>query len=205
MRIFIVLIYGLLPTLCIASEANLREFLASVKSLQANFEQRVVDDAGMTLDFANGVVSLSRPGKFRWDYADQDGIPGQRLVADGNSIFLFDPDLEQVTKRSMRDAINQVPSLLLVEEGGVLDEFFSITDIGLTDGLSWVAMKPKSEDASYQHLMLGFNGSDLLEIQMLDGLGNETRLQLSEARTNVALNAKLFTFDIPTGVDLLEE
>ena len=198
----------LMSSLAYGSEAQLRTFLSEVMTLQAEFEQHVVDDTGMTLDFAEGKVSLSRPGKFRWDYAGEDldeSIRGQQLVADGESIFLYDPDLEQVTKRSMQDAVNQVPSLLLVEDDELLDEFFVISDIGLTDGLSWVAMKPASPDAAYQQLMLGFDGSRLAEIQMLDGLGYETRLTLSNNRANSDLPSELFEFEPPAGVDVLEE
>jgi len=204
-RILIAKLLLLMPWLSWGSEAALRDFLLNVESLQANFSQRVVDDTGMTLDYSRGVVSLKRPGKFRWDYAAEEGIPGQQLVADGESIFLFDPDLEQVTKRTLQDAINQVPSLVLVEDGSRLDETFSISEIGLTDGLSWVGLKPKSEDASYQQLMLGFNNNSLREIQMLDGLGNETKLNLTESRVNQALDSALFDFVVPEGVDLLSE
>lgn len=189
----------------LASEALLLDFLNNVDTLEAQFEQRVVDDSGMTLDIAQGKLSLSRPGKFRWDYRDEDGAQGQQLVADGKSIFMFDPDLEQVTQRSMKDAINQVPSLLLVQDGSTLDAFFMISDIGLTDGLSWVALKPKSEDAAYQQLMLGFGKADLSVIQLLDGLGNETRLNLSRVKSNTKINRSVFDFTVPEGVDFLRE
>lgn len=191
------------------SEKLLRQFLADVSTLSATFDQRVVDEAGFVLDYARGELFLSRPGRFRWNYDSesdgQDQIPGQQLVADGKSIFLYDPDLEQVTQRSMQEAINQVPSLLLVQDSATLDEFFLISDIGVTDGLSFVALKPKSEDAAYQQLMLGFNGQALSAIQLLDGLGNETQLTLSNVRSNVSLSKTLFNFDVPQGVDLLEE
>ncbi len=189
----------------LASEALLRDFLANGDTLRAKFEQRVVDETGMTLDSASGTVYLSRPGKFRWNYNGEDSEQGQQLVADGKSIFLYDPDLEQVTQRSMVDAINQVPSLLLVQDGAALDTFFAISDIGLTDGLSWVALKPKSEDAAYQQLILGFDSDALTVIQLIDGLGNETRLKLSQVVTNQSIAADRFKFDLPPGVDLLSE
>lgn len=190
-----------------ASEALLRTFLAEVKTLSADFTQKVVDESGMTLDFASGQVYLQRPGRFRWDYAGEDGsqVRGQQLVADGESIFLFDPDLEQVTQRSLRDAINQVPSLLLVQDGKTLNKFFLVSDIGLTDGLSWVALKPKAEDASFQQLLIGFAGGKLDTIHLLDGLGNETRLNLSNVENNNNLKAGLFNFVVPDGADLLQE
>lgn len=201
----LVLVYGVLISPLHASEAKLREFLENVQTLQATFKQQTVDETGRTLDYASGKVYLQRPGKFRWDYQAEQGIPGQQLVADGESIFLYDPDLEQVTQRSLQDAINQVPSLLLVERSSTLDNFFVIQDIGDTDGQSWVALRPKSADAAYQQLLLGFGSNNLQSIELLDGLGNSTQLELYGVKTNAPIDAAYFLFKVPDGVDLLSE
>lgn len=201
--LFMLLVVGFSPVVT-ASEAQLREFFANIDTLQATFEQKIVDETGQTLEFSRGQVYLSRPGKFRWDYNnDLGGGTGQQIVADGTSIFMFDPDLDQVTQRELGDALGQVPSLLLVQQGGDLEKFFAITDIGNTDGLSWVALDPKDEDAAYQQLMLGFQGAELNTILLLDGLGNETRLVLSEVKSNLDLAPSLFEFSVPDGADLL--
>ena len=163
---------------------------------------------------SQGQLYLSRPGKFRWDYlatdqaTDQTNDPdmplGAQIIADGESIVIYDPDLEQATKRSMQDALDQVPSLLLVQSAtSNLQEHFVVSDIGLTDGLSWVSMKPLGEDAGYQHLMIGFLSGQLNMIVLLDGLGNETRLSLSSVMQNIKLPAHTFDFKVPDGVDLL--
>lgn len=191
----------------LASEALLEQFFANVKTMEADFDQRVVDETGMTLEFSTGRFYLSRPGKFRWDYnsTDPDLEAGQTLVADGRSIYMYDPDLEQVTQRSMDAALSQVPSLILVQEGGALEEHFEITDIGLTDGLSWVALKPGDEDAGYQQLMMAFDGTQLNTIVLLDGLGNETRLRLTGVVANSKLAESTFKFEVPEGADLLTQ
>jgi len=190
-----------------ASQLLLERFFSEVQTLEAAFQQKVVDEVGTTLELSSGRFYLSRPGKFRWDYRSTDiDIPqGQQIIADGKSIYMFDPDLEQVTQRSMQDALAQVPSLLLVQSDAELESHFSISDIGLTDGLSWVALKPLDEDASYQQLLLGFSGNQLDSIRLLDGLGNETHLQLSDVVSNIKLSAKVFDFQIPEGADLLRE
>lgn len=190
-----------------ASEAKLKTFFSQVNTLQASFTQKVIDETGMTLETSSGVFSLSRPGKFRWDYKSTDpDIPqGQQIIADGQSIFMFDPDLEQVTQRSLQDALGQVPSLLLVQTGTNIEQHFVITDFGVTDGLSWVALKPKDENAGYQQLMIGFKNSQLSAITLLDGLGNETRLSLFQVKSNISLSKGLFKFTPPEGVDVLRE
>lgn len=210
------LFFGLIVTTpAIASEAMLKQFFKQVSSMQANFQQTVMDESGMTLEQSKGVFYLSRPGKFRWNYKNPDpelvaeGVQGSQIIADGSSIYLYDPDLEQVTQRSMQDALAQVPSLLLVQSGGDINQHFQITDFGVTDGLSWVALKPAAEDASYRQLMIGFANAgfegfgELRNIVLLDGLGNETRLVLSQVQTNLKLPSDIFNFDPPEGVDVL--
>lgn len=199
----------LINTTAIASEAMLRDFFSDVTTLQASFKQQVVDETGFTLDRSSGVVYLKRPGQFRWDYfseeIDAEESLTQQILADGQFIYLYDPELEQATRRNLQDALAQVPSLLLVQTGANVDEHFEILDFGVTDGLSWVALTPKDVDAAYQQLMIGFDQGDLVAIELLDGLGNETRLVLENVKTNSTLETQTFTFAPPQGVDLLTE
>lgn len=205
--VVIVAVSASMNSAAMASEKLLRDFFSEVQSLQANFSQLVEDDSGSVLDRASGKFYLSRPGKFRWDYENQDFADelGQQIVADGKSLFFYDPDLEQVSKRSLNDALAQVPSLLLVQNGGDVDKHFTITEFGLTDGLSWVSLAPKDEDAAYQKLMVGFNAKTIASLMLYDGLGNSTVLQLSEVVTNPELAASVFEFAIPEGADVLSE
>ena len=116
-----------------ASEKALRSFLQEVNTLNAEFTQRVMDERGSVLEASSGVFYLSRPGKFRWDYKnpDFDDEQGQQIVADGESLYFYDPDLEQVSKRSLENAIAQVPSLLLVMSNSLLDQHFNVQDLSL--------------------------------------------------------------------------
>jgi len=209
------------------SEAALRSFFSDVTSLSADFVQRVEDESGSTLERSSGKFYLQRPGKFRWDYrvpslyapdalsidvvkldADQSEPytePGQQIVADGKDLYFYDPDLEQVSKRSLADALGQVPSLLIAQSGADIDQHFSINDFGLTDGLSWVSLKPKSEDAGYQQLMIAFDDATIRSLLLYDGLGNTTRLELNKVNVGAEIEPEKFKFVVPDGVDLLGE
>lgn len=188
----------------LASEKMLRDFFSNVDTLQASFSQRVTDESGMTLESSTGVFYLSRPGKFRWDYDsfDPDVPEGQQIISDGSLITFYEPDLATASQRSFTDAVEQVPTMVLVQSGGDLEKHFTIRDFGLTDGLSWVALRPKDDEAGYRELMIGFDGSELNTIVLTDGLGNETRLVLSNVKSNSALPGKTFEFTLPEGVDL---
>lgn len=205
--IFLMVICVLCSNVANGSEAALKNFFAKVQTLQAGFEQQVFDESGMSLESSQGTFSLSRPGKFRWNYASTDSTLalGPQIVADGESILMYDPDLEQLTKRRLSDALAQVPSLLLVQTGTDIENHFVITDFGLTDGLTWVALKPRDENAAYQQLMVGFEQDVLRSITLFDGLGNETRLRFRHVQSNVDLPANTFTIDVPEGVDVLSE
>jgi len=190
-----------------ASIEMLDRFFKEVTTIEAHFDQRVFDETGFTIEESSGTFYLSRPGQFRWDYesTDPDLEQGQQIVADGKSIFMYDPDLEQITQRSLDDALNQVPSLLLVQTGNNIEEHFILNDFGVVDGLSWVGLKPKDENAGYKQLMIGFLGEELNMITLLDGLGNETRLSLTAVKDNEELPLDVFDFVVPEGADVFTE
>ncbi|MCH2190241.1 MAG: outer membrane lipoprotein chaperone LolA [Gammaproteobacteria bacterium] len=190
-----------------ASADALRKFLTDVNTLSAEFSQVVADEQGVILENSSGTFSLSRPGKFRWDYKNdffEEGL-GQQIVADGKNLFFYDPDLEQVSQRSLANAFSQVPSLLLVMSNAELESYFEVSDLGQSDALSWVTLEPKSEDAGYQQLRIGFLNSNIDTLILYDGLGNTTRLELTEVTINHEISKSTFEFELPEGADLLSE
>lgn len=189
------------------SEQSLKAFFTEVSTLRAHFVQRVEDEKGALLESSQGTFYLSRPGKFRWSYeSEEESIElGQQIVADGEFLFFYDPDLDQVSKRSLKDSLGQVPSLLLAQSGANLDEHFTTTDYDVTDGQSWVSLKPKDSDAGYKQLMIGFNEGVIGTLLLYDGLGNSTRLDLSEVQSNLTVASDVFLFQVPEGADLLSE
>lgn len=204
-KIIIALLIILPSSVTVASEAMLTEFFMDVSNLQANFEQRVVDETGSTLDSKTGVFTFSRPGKFRWNYASSDQYEplGQQIISDGRVITFYEPDLDSAVQSSMSDTVAQVPSMLLVQSGKNIDTHFTVTDYGKTDGLTWVGLKPKDLESGYQSLMVGFAGKQLSAILMTDALGNETRLTLSDVVTNSELDSSLFEFIPSDGTDVV--
>lgn len=207
MPILVALIMSFNGAQAFASSASLRDFFSQVNTLSADFSQFVADEQGTILETSSGQFNLSRPGKFRWDYKNEfiEDEPGQQIVADGNSLFFYDPDLEQVSQRSLNNAVSQVPSLLLVMSDTELDNHFDVSDLGQSDALSWVALQPKSEDAGYQQLLIGFWDAKIDTLVLYDGLGNTTRLELTNVVTNKKIADDVFEFTLPEGADLLSD
>ena len=194
----------------LASQTMLNTFFSQTKTLQARFTQEVVDETGFVLDRSSGSLYLSRPGKFRWDYdayelGDESSEErGQQIIADGEAVYILDTELQQATKRDLSNALAEVPSLSLVTEQRQVEEYFKIIDVGLTDGLSWVILTPKSEDAGFQSLLLGFDQDVLNAIEMVDALNNKTRLTLTSIVLNPTIDNAKFEAKFADEIDLIE-
>jgi len=147
---------------------------------------------------------MSRPGHFRWDY-EKPYL--QQIIADGQKLWIFDIDLDQVIVKSLKQALGNTPAVLLSGSADLSDQF-SITDYqneqADKDKLDWVELRPKDEDASFQLLRLGF-ANDLQQMVLLDAFGQETRIQFKQLQRNPHIDPKLFQFEPPPGVDVLSE
>ena len=103
--------------------ARVDAYLASLKTLSADFVQVVRNRDGQVVDRASGTLSLSRPDRFRWDYR-QPYL--QTIVADGERLWLYDSDLEQVTVRALEAGLGSTPAMLLSGSGKVGDAFTAL-------------------------------------------------------------------------------
>ena len=180
---------------------DLRRFFDEVRSYSAAFEQIVLDEDGVATQESTGRMWLQRPGKFRWDYVTPYE---QHIVSDGNKVWIYDVELEQVTVRSLSGALGEVPALLLAGKGR-LEETFGVAEQGARAGLRWVQLTPKNKESAFEAIGLGFRDGRLAAMEMVDGFGQTTRITLHEARENPAIDPARFTFKPPAGVDVVEQ
>lgn len=172
--------------------------LQGVSGLRAEFRQSVTDASGQLTESAEGSVSLSRPGRFRWDYR----VPPQLVVSDGTTVWFYDVDLAQVTVRSASETLAGTPALLLAGRGD-LGASFEIADGGEEDGLSWSRLTPKGADGDFRELRVGIAGDELRRMVLIDRLGQTTRLEFSRVERNPRFDAGAFAFTPPPGVDVV--
>lgn len=180
---------------------RLDQFLAQVTTLRAEFEQTLFDENFKPLEDAKGWLLLDRPGKFRWDY--QQPYP-QLIVSDGQQVWFYDSDLEQVIVRDLDDTIGNSPAVLLTSDRP-LTESFVIVDLGRHGTLAWVGLKPINEDSSFSDIRLGFDERHLVMLELVDGFGQITQIKLSKLELNTALKATDFQFDPPDGTDVVRD
>jgi outer membrane lipoprotein carrier protein len=190
-----------LPALSLASGREaIQRFSAGLQTLDGRFTQQVFDAQGEARDRSEGRISLKAPRQFRWEY--QQPFP-QLIVADGDHLWIYDPDLEQVTVRVQSYEEQSSPLAALIDPGE-LDRQFVVTDGGQGNGLNWVVLKArKPEDSAVQSAKLGFDAQGLKQMVFEDQLGQRTEVTFSGWKRNGGLPAALFQFQPPAGVDVV--
>jgi chaperone LolA len=145
---------------------------------------------------------MQRPGKFRWDYLSPYE---QVIVADGKKLWVYDKDLEQVTVNQLDAAIGNTPALLLSGDES-LELSFRIVELDKkTAGLDWVELFPKEAQSSFTSMRLAFSAHHLEYMELIDSFGQTTQIKFSNTKNNPDINANLFNFTPPKGVDVIGE
>lgn len=181
--------------------ALLNAFTQGLQGLSGQFQQTVVDANAQVTEDSRGTLALSVPRQFRWTY--EAPFP-QLIVADGDKIWIFDPDLEQVQVRPQGAEEQQSPLTALIDPSE-LDRQFKLSDGGNEDGLTWAVLVPKSEDAPFSNARLGFANGELGRMEMTDALGQKTIVQFSNWQRNPQFAPDTFQFTPPLGVDVIGE
>ena len=201
-RILSLVAVALLPVIAQAGAVDqLHDFLKNTRTLKADFAQSVIAKNGRKPQQSSGVVAIARPGKLRWEI--QKPFP-QLVVGDGEKIWIHDPELQQVTVRKAGQAIGGSPAALL-SGSNELEKNFTLKEAGEADGLAWVEATPKVSDSGFERVRLGFSGSDLKAMELLDSFGQTTLIHFSRLERNPALPAATFRFVPPAGVDVVGE
>lgn len=178
---------------------SLRQFLDDTETLQANFFQELLGPDGEVIELASGTLSIKRPGRFLWRYAE----PIEQLViADGTNLWIYDVELEQATVTLLDDVAAASPAMLLSGEAA-LDEEFDVIESFDADDVRWVRLAPKSESSDFRQVLIGFRGEILSELRLLDGLDQHTTIELVDLEINMDLADTVFDFLPPPGVDVI--
>lgn len=176
---------------------QLNRFLADLKSLQANFEQSVLDPDHREAVRSQGVFYLQRPGRFRWDYSEPER---QQIIADGSDIWMYEPELEQVSVKDQKDALRGTPAMLLIS-GDPVEKHFEVIDIGESQGLAWVELIPRDKESQFTRILLAFLDNELQRMEMDDKFGQVSRFQFFDIQHNPVFADGFFVFEQPLMID----
>ena len=179
---------------------ELKSFTTGLKGLDGQFTQQVHDGNGKLKETSSGQVSLSAPRLFRWEYTKP--YP-QLIVADGSKVWIYDPDLQQVTVREQGAEEQNTPLSALIDPGK-LDQQFNVKEAGTADGLQWLALTPKSGgETSFESARLGFGKEGLARMEVKDAVGQRTTLSFSGWKRNPAFASGTFKYAPGKGVDVI--
>lgn len=179
---------------------TLRDFVRDVKSGRAVFTQTVTSADGAKTKVSSGRFEFARPNRFRFDYLKP--YP-QSIVADGHRVWVHDPDLNQVSVRKIEQAMGQTPAALLA--GGSLDSAFDLSPMPAQEGLNWARATPKTPDTGFQWMAVGFRGTTLAAIEIMDAFGQRSLVRFMGFATDGAPVPDRFRFTPPAGADVLEQ
>jgi outer membrane lipoprotein carrier protein len=184
-----------------ASLERYKQFLNGTQSARAHFAQKVYDRAGKLVQESRGSFVFQRPGRFRWVY---DKPADQVIVGDGTRVWIYDPQLNQVTVRKLTAALGSTPAALLAGSSDV-ESAFQLSDAGTKDGLEWMEARPKDREAGFERVRMGFDANGLQAMELTDNFGQTTQLRFSKLERNPKVNPAEFRFSPPKGADVLGE
>ena len=180
-----------------STPAGLAAFFDDLQTLSADFDQRVLDDNRQEIQTSKGRMWIRRPGMFRWDYSEPYQ---QQIVADGEHLWSYDKDLEQVTVQVADEVLTATPAMLLSGRQP-LQEVFDIRELA---GQQYL-LTPKNNDSNVTELRLQFSDGALQQIAAADTFGNTTVFSFSNIQRNPLLDRQLFSFVPPEGADVVGE
>jgi outer membrane lipoprotein carrier protein len=187
---------------------SLEAFVKGAKTGRAEFTQLVTapakDGQAARSKSSGGTFEFSRPNRFKFVYRKPFE---QTIVADGQTLWLFDVDLNQVTSRKQSAVLASSPAALIASAADIkaLQADFNLSAAPDKDGLEWVLASPKAKDGLLQSVRVGFKGSELSVLEIVDSFGQRSVMSFTAMRINLPLEASAFQFKTPAGADLIQQ
>ena len=177
-----------------------KAFVAGTKAARGEFTQRQLKkaDAGKPATPSTGTFLFARPGKFIWTYVKPYE---QVLQADGDKLYIYDKDLNQVTVKKLGDALGSSPAAILFGSND-LEKNFTLSEAGSRDGLEWLNAKPKAKDSAFEQISIGLRNGTPEAMELRDAFGATSLLSFRNFEKNPRLAANQFTFVVPKGADV---
>ncbi|MFN0304315.1 MAG: outer membrane lipoprotein chaperone LolA [Burkholderiales bacterium] len=180
---------------------RLNAFMNDTRSAKSEFSQRIVDRSGKVTQESRGTLEFARPGKFRWTYVKPYN---QLIVGDGSKVWIYDPDLNQVSIRKIDAALGSTPAALLSGNNDAMKAFV-LKDEGTRDGLEWVLATPRQKEANFERIRIGFSKEGLAAMELTDAFGQQTVLKFLTMERNPRIDPSTFQFTPPKGADVIGE
>jgi outer membrane lipoprotein carrier protein len=193
-----------------AALEQFKSFVATTKSAKGEFTQRQVKRANagnggtavpMVSNPATGTFIFARPGKFIWTYQKPYE---QVLQADGENLYIYDKDLNQVTVRKLGNALGSSPAAILFGSNE-LEKNFTLKEAGKKDGLEWLEATPKTKDTTFDQIGIGLKDGVPQAMELRDSFGQVSVLSFNSFEKNPPMPSQQFKFVVPKGADVFQQ
>lgn len=201
------LIVFCLLTLCPAvlwadATAELVEKLSGLHSMRGEFQQMVLDQDGTRLQEASGTLVVARPNRFRW----HTQTPFEQLVvSDGERVWVYDVDLEQVVVRPLTGQVSKTPALLFGGNPQGVGKSFRVERLDGSGDRVTYQLRPRDEQALFSLLEVTFDGRRPVSMRLEDALGQKTTIEFPALELNVEPEPEVFRFTPPEGADVIRQ
>jgi outer membrane lipoprotein carrier protein len=200
--ITIILSFITLAAFAASPAVELNQMLGNFTSMQANFNQTVNSSDGVPMQTSNGKLKILRPGMFYWK---QIKPMAQIITTNGKTLWIYEPDLKQVTMRSLGNSLAQTPLLLLTNKNTALQSQFTVKRIKVKAKGDWFELTPKEKGQSFKNIFISFVNNQINSLSLINALGDQTIIKFTQVKMNQTLNPDQFTFIIPKGVDVVKQ
>ena len=191
------------PLVFASSSTDLTTILGNIHTMRADFTQTILDNRGKVAQKSVGKMALQRPGKFRWEVTKP--IP-QLIIANQTKLWIYDPDLEQVTIRSLKQAAGDTPAVLLSHNDQSIDADYQITELPQKSvRMKWFVLVPRAADSMFASIKMGFQNQKIEEMRLEDHIGHTTIIEFKKNQTNASVPDSLFVFKAAPNVDVIDE
>jgi outer membrane lipoprotein carrier protein len=178
---------------------QLRAFVKETQTARTTFTQTVVARNGREVQRASGEFLIARPGRFRWSV---EKPYKQLVVGDGERVWIYDEDLNQVVVRRMGEALGSTPAALLAGRDDV-ERAFEWKEAPTSGGLDWLVATPRAPDATFTEIRLGFAGKELAALDLRDAFGQRSQVRFGVMVPNAKFPPETFRFVLPKGADVI--
>jgi len=200
---FLFLIFFSVQATALTGEELFEHYLRAIRQMTADFTQTVVGSGEKGNATTSGKMALRRPGKFMWDTLQ----PTKQLVTtDGEKVWIYDPDLEQVVIKNANGQFKNTPAKLLLDRKLTIKTQYSVVMKKKTGDLRWFILKPLDPSHMFTEIKIGFNKDrQVAEMILLDQLGNTTNIAFFKIDTKTKLDEDSFAFKPPRNIDVIDE
>ncbi|WP_460101943.1 outer membrane lipoprotein chaperone LolA [Sessilibacter sp. MAH4] len=180
--------------------SSLKALLTPLANSKGKFEQSLYDQTGQLIQDSSGNYALKQPGKFRWDTLEP--FP-QVLVSNGETIWLYDPDLDQVTIKPFSAQADQLPIRIISGDYSVLENEFDVrlNTKPSSNGEQTFVLTPKTS-GQILRVELRFGANNIESMSVVESGNTRTEFVFKNTQPLSGKEPTSFEFIVPENADV---